>query len=128
MFSLGENRSVRWPHVATANDGPTEYQHIQTELKATYGIGLPEAFQLMQWPAALNIVYTSREFQAHAEQYDERYVFVGPSIMQRPSPDAFPFERLDNRPLIYISLGTIFNDRPDFYRLCAEAFDHAPYQ
>jgi MGT family glycosyltransferase len=125
---LAQGRDRMAHRLATTASGTTDYQKIQVELKQAYGIELPEPFQLMQWAGALNIVYTSREFQAHSEQYDERYIFVGPSMMHRPTPVPFPFERLEDRSLIYISLGSIFNDRPDFYRLCLETFEHAPYQ
>src|SRR5690606_14645164 len=31
-------------------------------------------------------------------------------------------------PLLYIALGTAFNDRPDFYRTCLSAFADSPWQ
>jgi UDP:flavonoid glycosyltransferase YjiC (YdhE family) len=31
-------------------------------------------------------------------------------------------------PLIYVSLGTIFNERPEFYRACFQAFGDGPWQ
>jgi MGT family glycosyltransferase len=32
-----------------------------------------------------------------------------------------------NQPLIYISLGTIFNNDPQFYHICVDAFTNCPY-
>ena len=62
------------------------------------------------------IVYTSRRFQPCAETFDAaHYRFVGPSF--RASE---PREKT-GRPLIYISLGTVINDHPDFYRHCIQA-------
>lgn len=62
------------------------------------------------------IVYTSARFQPCAESFDkEHYRFVGPSV--RPVQ---PKEKT-GRPLVYVSLGTVINDRPDFYRHCIEA-------
>ncbi len=124
----GPEASFTPPAAEGQTDRLDEYRELQNQLKQRYGIQLPESFRLMQWPAALNIVYTSREFQANAEEYDERFVFVGASIMPRLSPVAFPFEHLADKPIIYISLGTIFNERPDFYRMCIEAFRETPYQ
>jgi MGT family glycosyltransferase len=128
LFQTSNVFGQRLPTPAATSATSTVYQELQTQLRQTYAIELPAPFQVMQWPADCNLVYTSREFQANAEQYDDRFVFVGPSIMQRPSPFAFPFDRLEAKPIVYISLGTIFNNRPDFYRLCLEAFDQAPYQ
>ena len=62
------------------------------------------------------IVYTSERFQPCAETFDTaHYRFVGPSF--RASE---PREKT-GRPLIYISLGTVINDHPDFYRHCIQA-------
>ena len=63
-----------------------------------------------------SIVYTSRHFQPYAESFSKHYAFVGPSVFSKDQPDK---EKL--RPLVYISLGTVINDRPDFYSRCIEA-------
>jgi MGT family glycosyltransferase len=67
------------------------------------------------------VVYTSRAFQPMAETFSNRYAFVGPTV--RP-----PARRAQTgeRPLIYVSLGTVLNCRPDFYRACAAAFAGGP--
>lgn len=64
-----------------------------------------------------SIVYTSKRFQPCAESFSDHYTFVGPSLLtdQKPNKD-------HERPLVYISLGTVINDRPDFYGKCIEAF------
>lgn len=62
------------------------------------------------------IVYTSEKFQPFAETFDRaHYRFVGPSVK------AVPIKTKGERPLIYISLGTVINDHPDFYRHCIAA-------
>lgn len=63
-----------------------------------------------------SIVYTSRRFQPYAESFSDHYAFVGPSVFS----DAVP-EKAKDRPLVYISLGTVINDRPDFYTKCIAA-------
>lgn len=69
------------------------------------------------------IVYTSPMFQPCAETFSERYVFVGPSM--RPVTE--PLARVE-KPTVYISLGTVVNLRPAFYRNCIEAFRDSPYR
>lgn len=56
------------------------------------------------------IVYTSRLFQPMAETFGSRYAFVGPLVMRR-----YP-RRVHDRPLAYVSLGTVLSNAPDFYR------------
>ena len=77
----------------------------------------------------LNIVFLPRAFQPAGETFDERYLFVGPSLSaQRSDSSDFPFERLDTRPLLYISLGTAFNNQVDFYQMCFDAFAQSEWQ
>ena len=67
-------------------------------------------------PEDNTIVYTSRLFQPCSETFDEeRYRVVGPSVR-----DVAPKEK-SGRPLVYASLGTVINDRPDFYRTLIDA-------
>ena len=77
----------------------------------------------------LNIIFMPREFQPQGETFDNRYVFVGPSILSRHEALDFPFERLSStRPILYISLGSIFNNQPEFYKQCFGAFADQPWQ
>ena len=67
------------------------------------------------------IVYTSAGFQPCAETFDPaHYRFVGPSVRKVPMGDR------TGRPLVYISLGTVINDRPGFYRHCLDALRDEP--
>jgi MGT family glycosyltransferase len=77
----------------------------------------------------LNIVFVPRAFQPAGEAFDERYVFVGPSLTTRGYDSGnFPPEWLEKRPLLYISLGTSFNNWLDFYRMCFDAFAQSEWQ
>ena len=62
------------------------------------------------------VVYTSRRFQPYAESFSDHYTFVGPSVFSNAVP-----QKIKERPLVYISMGTVINDRPDFYTNCMEA-------
>ena len=62
-----------------------------------------------------SIVYATRLFQPYAESYSEHYLFAGPSV----SSDIVPNKKKE-RPLVYISLGTVVNEKPDFYKNCVE--------
>ncbi len=77
----------------------------------------------------LNIVFLPKAFQPAGDTFDERYLFAGPSILPRHEANDFPFEKLSNeRPILYISLGTVFNNWPDFFKMCFEAFSEQPWQ
>jgi MGT family glycosyltransferase len=85
------------------------------------GVGLIGALMNV---GMLNIVFTSAAFQPARQTFGKDFVFVGPAFGERPHDAEFPFDQI-RRPAIYIAFGTILNDRPDFYRLCFQAFaDH----
>lgn len=64
----------------------------------------------------VNIVYTSRALQPFGDEYDERFVFVGPILRDEPPLDD-ELASLDAP--IYVTLGTLFNDRPALFRAAA---------
>jgi MGT family glycosyltransferase len=77
----------------------------------------------------LNIIFMSRAFQPMEETFDERFLFVGPSIQTRHQATSFPFDKLDNElPLLYISMGSVMTNQPEFYKHCFEAFGGQPWQ
>ena len=79
--------------------------------------------------AQLKIVFLPKEWQPNGHLFNEHYLFVGPSILPRHEESDFPFDQLsDTVPILYISLGTIFNDWPQFFKMCFEAFGEWPWQ
>lgn len=83
----------------------------------------------LMYAESLNIVFFPKEFQPAGNTFDERHLFVGPSILPRHQATDFPLDQLrSERPLLYISLGTIFNNEPAFFKQCFEAFGESNYQ
>jgi len=76
----------------------------------------------------LNIVYTSRAFQPRSETFDRSFHFVGPPVGSRTEPPAEFCWPGGMRPIVYVSLGTLFNADAGFYRHCFEAFSGEPLQ
>ncbi len=70
----------------------------------------------------LTLVYTIRHLQPRHRIFNERFLFIGPSPTPRGDTSAFPFAQLTEKPIIYISLGTVFNDQLAFYHTCLQAF------
>ena len=105
-----------------------EFNAISRRLHMTYHIskvGLNNAFRNL---ADLNIVYSISELQAWPDAFDDRFCFVGPGLAGRVETTSFPFDELGEQPMIYISLGTVFNDSADFYRHCFAAFADSNWQ
>jgi MGT family glycosyltransferase len=79
--------------------------------------------------ADLNLIPVPRTYQPDAEAFDERFVFVGPSVLPRNDLGDFPLEQLEDKPVLLISLGTTpMNQQPAFYKACFEAFRDSRWQ
>jgi MGT family glycosyltransferase len=104
------------------------YRQIAGRLRRRFGVPSPDVLDFFGNPGDITLVYTSRYFQIGAEYLDDSFKFVGPSIAPRNDHADFPFEHLEGGPVIYISLGTLFNDRPDFFRACLAAFGSSRYR
>jgi MGT family glycosyltransferase len=77
----------------------------------------------------LNLVPVPRAYQPDATLFDERFLFVGPSVLPRNDRGDFPLEQLDGKPVLLTSLGTTpVNERPDFYKACFQAFGDTRWQ
>jgi MGT family glycosyltransferase len=68
------------------------------------------------------IVYTSTMFQPFAETFSDNYDFVGPIVCEQKET----IERAET-PTVYISLGSVDNNHPEFYKNCLKAMDGQPY-
>lgn len=87
---------------------------------AEYGLSTP--IDMMAGPPPqLTLVFLPRSFQIAGDTFDDTYRFIGPSIGHRAHSTGWQ-PPSDGAPVLFVSLGTAFNDRPDFFALCAEAF------
>lgn len=94
-------------------------------LFAGYGAKAAELFAEHRLPAggpapALTLVFLPREFQLAADTFDDSYQFIGPALSRARATDWRP--PADDAPVLLVSLGTAFNNRPEFFATCLEAF------
>ncbi|MNJ41590.1 Oleandomycin glycosyltransferase [compost metagenome] len=98
-----------------------KFQSLTEKIKEQYEVEILSAYEVFCNPAPLTIVYTTKEFQPDGEVFDQTYKFVGPSISSRLTQENFDFAAIQGENPIYISLGTVFNQATQFYKLCFEA-------
>ncbi|MGO4957958.1 nucleotide disphospho-sugar-binding domain-containing protein [Luteococcus sp. Sow4_B9] len=72
---------------------------------------------------SLNMTVAARDYQPFAEDFDGLY--LGPRPTQRREDPSFPMDRVRDHdgPVIYATLGTVFNSWVPFFRTIADAFD-----
>lgn len=99
------------------------YARTAWRMRQELGIMPPPPLAILNRPGDLSIWYTSSLLPADGDAYDDSYVFVGPPVAARQETADFPWSWLEEgRPLVYVSLGTVFNDNLAFFRVCLEAF------
>ena len=106
---------------------PQVMEHIQAEInevRRQYDLPPFDMSSFYMYDEPLHIVYIARAFHPASDTFDERFVFVGPSLLHRRDASTDP----QREPGLYISLGTIFNKRPEFFTLCFDAFGGLPWQ
>lgn len=103
-----------------------EFRTALAEISSDFGVTEQQA-AFGEAPASpLNLVFLPKSFQLRGETFDERFRFIGPSVGGRGAADWKPADPA--KPLLFISLGTVFNQNPDFYRTCIEAFRDGEFQ
>lgn len=105
-----------------------QFQSLTDTIMEQYDVEIRSPYEVYCNPAPLTLVYTTREFQPDGEAFDPSYKFVGPSIAARSAQTGFDLPVIQGKELIYISLGTVFNQAKDFYKLCFEAFGDTDYR
>ena len=104
-----------------------KFQSLTAMVKEKYDVEIHSPYEVFCNPAPLTIVYTTREFQPFGEAFDQTYKFVGPSISSRLTQENFDLTAIKGKSPIYISLGTVFNQAIDFYKLCFEALGNTDH-
>lgn len=85
-----------------------------------------DQFPLRPVAGATSVVFLPKAFQIGAETFDDRFHFIGPCLGSRAEQDYAPVD--EQAPLLFISLGTAFNNRPDLYRTFLDAFGDGRWQ
>lgn len=93
---------------------------------AEHGVQLDIA-DTMDVPEALNLVCIPREFQPAGDSFDERFCFLGPLTGARERTEEWK-PPASTPPVLYVALGTIFTEHPEFYSCCLEAFGDGSWQ
>jgi MGT family glycosyltransferase len=109
---------------------PTVCRFLLLDRRCSRAWGIPRLISpiglVKPRPALRQIVMAHESMQPRPSRGE--YQFVGSCVRRRGMTRGDPLPEPDGRPLIYISLGTIWNDCLAFYQLCIEAFRGSPYR
>jgi MGT family glycosyltransferase len=124
-FSLTKENQAFGEAVDPAHPAIARFVTRLGEHLAAHGLGALTLEEFFTGGDEFTLVFLPRAFQPAGETFDERFAFVGPSAGPATSSWQPPS---DGRPVVLITLGTTVNDRPEFFRTCAEAFADVPWQ
>ncbi|MDL1898545.1 hypothetical protein FBQ82_20050 [Anaerolineae bacterium CFX7] len=138
ILYIGMQNFLAWPrrtkltramltHPFYVARGLAHYQWRAAQVWRRHRVRSPWFLDFFVNPGALTLITTSRYFQIGGERFGDKFQFIGPLIAPRADAPPVDLDWLTAKPLVYISLGTLFNDRADFFRLCVDAFRDAPY-
>ncbi|GAA3447920.1 macrolide family glycosyltransferase [Planomonospora venezuelensis] len=92
---------------------------------AEHAPGVPALDFLLR--ATRSLVFLPRSFQRRPESLGDEHAFVGPVIDERPHQGDWR-PRDGAAPVLLISLGSLYTNRPAFFTECVEAFADGPWQ
>ncbi len=104
-----------WPSYP---DSPAREAAAQmaAEFQQEYGGRLLTPEEIFEGTGDLNICTLTREFQPAGDTFGEEAFFAGAQIAPRAGDDTW-MPPDNNKPLLYTSLGSLFNYWPEFYRM-----------
>jgi dTDP-L-oleandrosyltransferase len=125
-YSLTAALGELLPAIDMAHPKLAEFAARLVQFRETHGLDGGSTMAFLRHIEELNVVFLPRSFQPAGETFDERFVFVGPSLIDRTTEA--PWAPPDNgNPTVFVALGSVFNARPDFYRKCVAAFADLPW-
>lgn len=100
------------------------YARARAQVLRRWRLDVGGPVTLLAGLADRTIVHTSRAVQPGPEHFDDTVHYIGTAV--RPaSPDHPDLDGIGDGPLIYASLGTIYNERADLFRnILAALADH----
>lgn len=101
------------------------FRQAAEKLLAEYGLAQSVA-DIFEQPEAFTVAFYPRRWQIRGETFDDRVCFVGPSFSPRRLRPGWQPPAGDRKVLL-VSLGSSFNDHPDFFAACARSFAGTPW-
>lgn len=108
--------------------GQVTFQDSMEKICEVYHIQPFDLLSIFLHEEPLNLVTIPRSFQVSEASFGEQFCFIGSAITERREHAGFPLEELEGQQVLYISHGTVYNDRADFFNLCLNAFADTPWK
>lgn len=117
-YAANEHFSISrfWPKYSDNSPARTAARKMAAEFAAEYGVDDLNMAGIFEGHGDYNIVTLTKSFHPAGETFGDDYFFAGAQIAPREGDGSW--KAPDNgKPLLYTSLGSLFNNWPEFYRM-----------
>lgn len=108
--------SGSWPTYSDEHPARAQAKKMASELQQTYGGPLLTVDEIFEGISGFNIVTQPKSFHPCGDRYGNRYFFAGAQIAPRAGDGSWEAPN-NGKPLLYTSLGSLFNNWPEFYQM-----------
>lgn len=105
-----------WPEYTDAHPARAQARRIAERFSRDYGVRHLDIYEIFEGIGDFNISTLTRAIQPAGETFGDNFLFAGAQIGTRPEHGTWQ-PPTDGRPLLYTSLGSLFNNWPEFYRM-----------
>ena len=105
-----------WPEYTDAHPARAEARRIAERFTRKYGVRHLDVYEIFEGRGDFNISTLIRAIQPGGETFGDDFLFAGAQIGPRVESGTWQPPQ-DGRPLLFTSLGSLFNNWPEFYRM-----------
>ncbi|PPK71303.1 MGT family glycosyltransferase [Actinokineospora auranticolor] len=113
------------PELAADHPAVLAFGELMRRFLADNGLDPDDADEITTGKGERSLVFLPRSLQPHGDTFGPDHLFVGPCPRPGRAPTWAPPG--DGRPVAFVSLGTVVNDQPEFFRVCADALGDLPW-
>jgi len=105
-----------WPKYTDAHPARAAARRIAERFTRQYGVPHLDIYEIFEGRGDFNISTLIRAIQPGGEGFGDDFLFAGAQIGPRAESGTWQAPR-DGKPLLLTSLGSLFNNWPEFYRM-----------
>ena len=117
-YAANEHFSISrfWPVYPDTNPARAKALEVARGLQEQYGGKLLDVYEIFEGKGDFNIVTQPKSFHPAGNTFGDDFFFAGAQIAPRAEDGTW--QAPDNgKPLLYTSLGSLFNNWPEFYQM-----------
>lgn len=105
-----------WPVYPDTNPARAKAHEISAAFTEKYGVKHMDVYEIFEGRGDYNLCTLSKSFQPAGDTFGDDFYFVGAQIAKRADSGTWQ-PPTNGKPLLYTSLGSLFNNWPEFYQM-----------